>query len=95
MMRRANAATVAVKISQPRVAKRGKTPELLLAEKGVHFIRSLLLFGDSMTLWRKVPKQAISGYLELDGYGVYAASKFREIRAGLKPKREVTCGLRD
>ena len=164
--RRANAVAKAIKtFGELRVVKRGKTPELLLTEKGVYFNDNFLRLGDSMTLWRKVlkgtprcsgekpvpeycvwdalgialmghggtkdavfqlkvyinlevdpyeglvthspdgtplapridwsPKQAFSGYLELDGYGIDAVSKLWEIRAAIEPKRNVTCGLRD
>ncbi|SEN37491.1 hypothetical protein SAMN05428959_1011422 [Duganella sp. CF517] len=39
--------------------------------------------------------EAFPGYLELDGYGIDANSKFWEIKAGTKNKRELRCGIKD
>lgn len=36
-----------------------------------------------------------SGYLELDGYGIDAQTKFWEIRASVDPKRNLRCNPRD
>ena len=41
------------------------------------------------------PKQAFPGYLELDGYGIDAQTKFWEIRASADPKRNLRCNPRD
>ena len=60
MMLRANAAAEAVKnLGQPRVVKRGKTPELLLTEKGVYFYCSFAL--RSQLIWRACVPERGSG----------------------------------
>lgn len=41
------------------------------------------------------PTRAFPGYLELDGYGIDARTKFSELRARAKPDRNLRCGLRD
>lgn len=38
------------------------------------------------------PKKAFSGYLELDGYGIDAKTKFWEIRESSSSKRNLRCG---
>lgn len=40
-------------------------------------------------------KKAFPGYLELDGFGIDAMTKFWEIRSRADPKRKLRCGLRD
>lgn len=41
------------------------------------------------------PKNPFPGYLQLDGYGIDAQSKFWEIRASADPKRNLRCNSRD
>lgn len=41
------------------------------------------------------PKNTFSGYLQLDGYGIDAQTKFWEIRASADPKRNLRCNSRD
>jgi len=41
------------------------------------------------------PKKAFPGYLELDGYGIDAQTKFYEIRANANQDRNIRCGSRD
>lgn len=43
------------------------------------------------TDWK--PKNAFKGYLELDGFGIDATTKFWEIRKSADPKRHLRCGL--
>ena len=42
-----------------------------------------------------VPRGIFAGYLEMDGYGIDAETKFRDIRSNIDPKRNLNCGLRD
>lgn len=41
------------------------------------------------------PKQAFSGYLELDGFGIDAKTEFWELLSTANPERRLTCGTRD
>lgn len=41
------------------------------------------------------PQNVFSGYLQLDGYGIDAQTKFWEIRASADPKRNLRCNSRD
>jgi hypothetical protein len=41
------------------------------------------------------PSQSFPGYLELDGFGIDAKTKFWEIRANADPKRNLRCDPRD
>lgn len=41
------------------------------------------------------PREAFPGYLELDGFGIDAQTKFNEIARAANPKRNLHCGLRD
>lgn len=41
----------------------------------------------------KRPKHVFSGYLEWDGYGIDANTRFRDIRANVAPDRNVRCDL--
>lgn len=41
------------------------------------------------------PTHAFSGYLELDGFGIDAQTKFSEVQARADPNRNLRCGLRD
>lgn len=42
-----------------------------------------------------LPKYPFTGYLELDGYGIDAQTKFWEIRISADPKRNLRCNYRD
>ncbi len=41
------------------------------------------------------PRQAFTGYLELDGFGIDAKTEFWEILTTANPARNLRCGLRD
>lgn len=41
------------------------------------------------------PKQAFSGYLELDGFGIDAKTEFWELLKTANPERNLRCGIRD
>jgi hypothetical protein len=41
------------------------------------------------------PKSVFRGYLELDGFGIDAKTKFWEIRSATSPNRNLRCGTRD
>jgi len=41
------------------------------------------------------PKQAFSGYLELDGFGIDAKTELWELLSTANPERRLTCGTRD